>query len=142
MNGVAPDLIVHFGDLALALGRHHRRRRGRSTPSRTTPARTTRTTPRTGSSIIAGPGSSPGRRDGMHLLDIAPTVLELLGIDGAGGDARAVPAQQFGLGRFFPPGGAPVAVTAIVGLCAVRNPAPSRRSTSARSSVRRSRPSS
>ena len=58
-----------------------RRRRGRSTPSRTTPAPTTRTTPRTASSIMAGAGSRAGPARRQHLLDIAPTVLELLGIE-------------------------------------------------------------
>ena len=29
VNGVAPDLIVHFGEPAVAVGRHRRRRRGR-----------------------------------------------------------------------------------------------------------------
>ncbi len=38
--------------------------------------------------IMAGPGSSPARREGMHLLDVAPTVLDLLGIDAPDGDAR------------------------------------------------------
>ena len=47
VNGVAPDLLVYFGDLALARGRDGRRRRTASTPSRTTPAPTTPTTPRT-----------------------------------------------------------------------------------------------
>ena len=29
---------------------------------------------------MAGPGIDPGEREGMHLLDVAPTVLSLLGI--------------------------------------------------------------
>ena len=30
---------------------------------------------------MTGPGIEPGPAHGMHLLDVAPTVLELLGID-------------------------------------------------------------
>jgi arylsulfatase A-like enzyme len=29
--------------------------------------------------ILRAPGVEPGQREGMHLLDVAPTVLELLG---------------------------------------------------------------
>jgi hypothetical protein len=31
--------------------------------------------------VMAGPGVTPGEAEGMQLLDVAPTVLELLGID-------------------------------------------------------------
>ena len=30
---------------------------------------------------MAGPGIEPGAAEGMHLLDVAPTVLDLLGIE-------------------------------------------------------------
>ena len=58
VNGVAPDLIVHFGDL---LWRSVGTIGGEdgSTPSRTTPARTTPTTRRTGCSSSPAPASHP-----------------------------------------------------------------------------------
>jgi len=31
--------------------------------------------------IMTGPGVEGGERQGMHLLDVAPTVLDLLGLD-------------------------------------------------------------
>ena len=49
--------------------------------SRTTPAPTTRTTRRTASTSSPAPGIEASGRSDAHLLDIAPTVLELLGIE-------------------------------------------------------------
>jgi len=31
--------------------------------------------------VLAAPGVAPGEREGAHLLDVAPTALELLGLD-------------------------------------------------------------
>ena len=42
---------------------------------------------------MKAPGVEPGAREGMHLLDVAPTVLELLGLAGPRGDARVEPAR-------------------------------------------------
>ena len=52
-----------------------------STRSRTTQGRTMRTTRRTGSIVLAGPGIPASGRMDAHLLDIAPTLLELMGIE-------------------------------------------------------------
>ena len=49
--------------------------------SRTTPAPTTRTTRRTGSTSSPARGSRRAGRNDAHLLDIAPTVLEMLEIE-------------------------------------------------------------
>ena len=70
----------------LALGRDGRAARRASTRSRTTPAPTTPTTPRRASSCSSRPASSPGEREGAHLLDVAPTAL--------GARRRAIPASM------------------------------------------------
>jgi predicted AlkP superfamily phosphohydrolase/phosphomutase len=83
VRGVAPDLIVYFGDLEW-----------RSVGSVGNPSIYTYendTGPdganhdRDGVLIASGaPGQPSGRVDGMKLVDVGPTILSLYGIDGAG----------------------------------------------------------
>ena len=83
-NGVPPDLIVLFGDLFWrAVGTLGGDEGTYTFENDTGP--TTRITPRMGLLIMAGPGIEPGEREGMHLLDVAPTVLDLLGLPRATG---------------------------------------------------------
>ena len=79
-NGVAPDLIVDLRRPALALGRHGRRRRGH--PHVRERHRPGRREPRAGRAAASPPAPGVGARGTLdaHLLDIAPTVLELLGM--------------------------------------------------------------
>ena len=80
MNGVAPDLIVHFGDLLWrSVGTVGGDEGIHTFENDTGPDDANHA--QDGMLIMAGPGIAPGRREGMHLLDVAPTVLDLLGID-------------------------------------------------------------
>jgi predicted AlkP superfamily phosphohydrolase/phosphomutase len=80
VNGVPPDLIVHFGDLFWrsvatvggADGIH-------TFENDTGPDDANHA--QDGMLIAAGPGIEPGERVGMHLLDVAPTVLDLMDLD-------------------------------------------------------------
>jgi len=78
--GIAPDLIVHFGDLywrsvgTVGGGNGIHTFENDTGPDDANHAQD-------GLLIAAGPGiPAVGRRDGMKLLDVAPTVLELLGL--------------------------------------------------------------
>ncbi len=80
VNGIAPDLIVHFGDLlwrsvgTVGGGEGIHTFENDTGPDDANHAQE-------GMLIMAGPGiPSTGLRDGMHLLDVAPTVLELLDV--------------------------------------------------------------
>jgi predicted AlkP superfamily phosphohydrolase/phosphomutase len=78
--GVAPDLIVHFGDLFWrAVGTIGGHEGVHTFENDTGPDDANHA--QDGLLIMAGPGIEPGVREGMHLLDVAPTVLELLGLD-------------------------------------------------------------
>jgi predicted AlkP superfamily phosphohydrolase/phosphomutase len=80
VKGVAPDLIVHFGDLLWrAVGTVGGDEGVHTFENDTGPDDANHA--QDGLLIMAGPGIEPGPREGMHLLDVAPTVLELLGID-------------------------------------------------------------
>jgi predicted AlkP superfamily phosphohydrolase/phosphomutase len=80
VGGVAPDLIVHFGDLYWrAVGTIGGEEGVHTFENDTGPDDANHA--QDGLLIMAGPGIEPGAREGMHLLDVAPTVLELLGID-------------------------------------------------------------
>jgi predicted AlkP superfamily phosphohydrolase/phosphomutase len=80
VNGVAPDLIVHFGDLLWrAVGTVGGDEGIHTFENDTGPDDANHA--QDGLLIMAGPGIEPGEREGMHLLDVAPTVLELLGMD-------------------------------------------------------------
>ena len=80
MNGVAPDLIVHFGDLLWrAVGTVGGDEGIHTFENDTGPDDANHA--QDGIFVLVAPGVEPERRDGMHLLDVAPTVLELLGID-------------------------------------------------------------
>jgi predicted AlkP superfamily phosphohydrolase/phosphomutase len=90
-RGIAPDLIVYFGDLAwrsngsLGHGRHW------TFENDTGPDDANHD--RDGICILAGPGVPAGRRDDMTIYDVAPTILTLAGVNGdalAGMRGRAV----------------------------------------------------
>jgi predicted AlkP superfamily phosphohydrolase/phosphomutase len=79
VNGVAPDLIVHFGDLFWrAVGTVGGSEGVHTFDNDTGPDDANHA--QDGVLLMAGPGIEPGPREGMHLLDVAPTVLDLLGL--------------------------------------------------------------
>jgi predicted AlkP superfamily phosphohydrolase/phosphomutase len=79
VNGVAPDLIVHFGDLSWrAVGTVGGDEGVYTFENDTGPDDANHA--QDGLAVLAGPGIPQGEREGMHLLDVAPTVLELLGL--------------------------------------------------------------
>ena len=78
IKGVAPDLIVHFGDLYWrAVGTVGGDEGLYTFDNDTGPDDANHA--QHGMFILRAPGVEPGLRDGAHLLDVAPTVLELLG---------------------------------------------------------------
>lgn len=78
-NGVPPDLIVHFGDLFWrSVGTLGGDEGIHTVENDTGPDDANHA--QDGLLIMAGPGIEPGEREGMHLLDVAPTVLDLLGL--------------------------------------------------------------
>ena len=78
IKGVAPDLIVHFGDLYWrAVGTVGGDEGLYTFDNDTGPDDANHA--QHGMFILNAPGVEPGLREGAHLLDIAPTVLELLG---------------------------------------------------------------
>jgi predicted AlkP superfamily phosphohydrolase/phosphomutase len=79
VGGVAPDLIVLFGDLLWrAVGTVGGDEGIYTFENDTGPDDANHA--QDGLLIMAGPGVEPGAREGMHLLDVGPTVLELLGL--------------------------------------------------------------
>ena len=80
VNGVAPDLIVVFGDLFWRSVAHGRRRRGRA-DARERHGPDDANHAQDGILIAAGAGVGARGELDAHLLDVAPTVLELLGIE-------------------------------------------------------------
>lgn len=79
-NGVAPDLIVHFDDLEWrAVGTVGGDEGIHTFENDTGPDDANHA--QDGLLVMAGPGIPEGYREGMHLLDVAPTVLELLGLE-------------------------------------------------------------
>jgi predicted AlkP superfamily phosphohydrolase/phosphomutase len=80
VTGVAPDLIVHFGDLLWrAVGTVGGDEGIHTFENDTGPDDANHA--QDGLLIMTGPGIEPGPREGMHLLDVAPTVLDLLGLE-------------------------------------------------------------
>ena len=80
VNGVAPDLIVHFDDLEWrAVGTIGGDEGIHTFENDTGPDDANHA--QEGLLIMAGPGIPAGYREGMHLLDVAPTALDLLGLD-------------------------------------------------------------
>ena len=78
IKGVAPDLIVHFGDLYWrAVGTVGGDEGLHTFDNDTGPDDANHA--QHGMFILRAPGVEPGLREGAHLLDVAPTVLELLG---------------------------------------------------------------
>ncbi|MGC8722705.1 MAG: alkaline phosphatase family protein [Acidobacteriota bacterium] len=79
VNGVPPDLIVYFGDLAwrsagsVGTGAIHVFENDTG-PDDANHAQY-------GMFILKGPGVTPGRREGVEIYDVAPTVLRTLGVD-------------------------------------------------------------
>jgi predicted AlkP superfamily phosphohydrolase/phosphomutase len=94
-NGVAPDLIVHFGDLFWrAVGTLGGDEGIYTFENDTGPDDANHA--QDGMLIMAAPGLEPGERAGMHLLDVAPTVLDLLGMEippGMRGRSLLAPAE-------------------------------------------------
>ena len=83
-NGVPPDLIVLFGDLFWrAVGTLGGDEGTYTFENDTGPDDANHA--QDGLLIMAGPGIEPGERAGMHLLDVAPTALDLLGLPRAAG---------------------------------------------------------
>ena len=80
VNGVAPDLLVYFGDLAWRAAGTIGGAEGIHTSENDTGPDDANHA-QDGLLIMAGPGIGAGPAEGMHLLDVAPTVLELLGIE-------------------------------------------------------------
>jgi predicted AlkP superfamily phosphohydrolase/phosphomutase len=79
VNGIAPDLIVHFDDLAWrAVGTVGGDEGVHTFENDTGPDDANHA--QQGMLVMAGPEVSHGRRDDMHLLDVAPTVLDVLGV--------------------------------------------------------------
>lgn len=79
VNGVAPDLIVHFGDLFWrAVGTVGGDEGIHTFDNDTGPDDANHA--QHGLLIATGPGIPAGHRAGMDLLDVAPTVLSLLGM--------------------------------------------------------------
>jgi predicted AlkP superfamily phosphohydrolase/phosphomutase len=78
IKGIAPDLIVHFGDLYWrAVGTVGGDEGLYTFDNDTGPDDANHA--QHGMFILKAPGVEPGLREGAHLLDVAPTVLELLG---------------------------------------------------------------
>jgi predicted AlkP superfamily phosphohydrolase/phosphomutase len=78
VNGIAPDLLVHFGDLLWrSVGTVGGPDGVHTFENDTGPDDANHA--QDGLVIMAGPGIEPGRLENMHLLDVAPTVLDLLG---------------------------------------------------------------
>ncbi len=78
IKGIAPDLIVHFGDLYWrAVGTVGGDEGLHTFDNDTGPDDANHA--QHGMFILRAPGIEPGLREGAHLLDIAPTVLEMLG---------------------------------------------------------------
>jgi predicted AlkP superfamily phosphohydrolase/phosphomutase len=79
-RGLPPDLVVYFGDLAwrsngtLGHGRHY------TFENDTGPDDANHA--QYGLWAFSGPGVEAGRRDDLHILDVAPTILDLYGIPG------------------------------------------------------------
>jgi len=77
-RGIPPDLVVYFGDLAwrsngtLGLGRHY------TFENDTGPDDANHA--QHGLWVVAGPGVDVARRDDLHILDVAPTILSASGI--------------------------------------------------------------
>jgi predicted AlkP superfamily phosphohydrolase/phosphomutase len=87
VEGVAPDLIVHFGDLYWrSVGTIGGDEGIHTFDNDTGPDDANHA--QHGVLMMSGPGIERQRRDDMHLLDVAPTVLDLLGV--------AVPAGMRG----------------------------------------------
>jgi predicted AlkP superfamily phosphohydrolase/phosphomutase len=79
VNGVAPDLIVHFGDLSWrSVGTIGGDEGVHTFENDTGPDDANHA--QQGLLVMSGPGIPHQRRDDMHLLDVAPTVLDVLGI--------------------------------------------------------------
>jgi predicted AlkP superfamily phosphohydrolase/phosphomutase len=80
VNGIAPDLLVHVGDLLWrAVGTVGGPDGIHAFENDTGPDDANNA--QDGLLIMAGPGIEARAAEGMHLLDVAPTVLELLGHD-------------------------------------------------------------
>ena len=101
-RGVAPDLIAYFGDLAWRSNGSVGHEAYYTFENDTGPDDANHA--RDGLFIMAGAGLPAGRRDGLRLLDIAPTILDLFGfppLDGMRGrviSSHQLPESEIALG--------------------------------------------
>jgi predicted AlkP superfamily phosphohydrolase/phosphomutase len=80
VNGVAPDLIVHFGNLLWrSVGTVGGEAGIHTFENDTGPDDANHA--QEGLFVLVAPGVEPGEREGAHLLDVAPTALELLELE-------------------------------------------------------------
>ena len=80
VNGIPPDLIVHFGDLAWrSVGTIGGSDGLHVFENDTGPDDANHA--QEGLFVLVAPGVEPGPRTGAELLDVAPTVLELMGLE-------------------------------------------------------------
>jgi predicted AlkP superfamily phosphohydrolase/phosphomutase len=80
VRGVAPDLIVYFGDLEWRSVGQVGGGRIFTYENDTGPDGANHD--RTGVFVLAGaPGQAPGRREGLRLIDVGPSILSLYGLD-------------------------------------------------------------
>jgi predicted AlkP superfamily phosphohydrolase/phosphomutase len=80
VSGVAPDLIVHLGDLLWrSVGTVGGEEGIHTFENDTGPDDANHA--QEGLFVLTAPGVAPGAREGAHLLDVAPTTLELMGLD-------------------------------------------------------------
>jgi predicted AlkP superfamily phosphohydrolase/phosphomutase len=83
VRGVAPDLIVYFGDLEW---RSVGRLSGQIFTHENDTGPDGANHDRNGVFVMAGaPGQTPGRREGLRLIDVGPSILSLYGLDAAPG---------------------------------------------------------
>jgi predicted AlkP superfamily phosphohydrolase/phosphomutase len=79
VRGIAPDLIVLFGDLLWrSVGTIGGDEGIHTFENDTGPDDSNHA--QEGILVLDAPGIEPGERTGMHLLDVAPTVLDLMGV--------------------------------------------------------------
>ncbi|MFQ6040889.1 MAG: alkaline phosphatase family protein [Candidatus Poribacteria bacterium] len=89
VNGIPPDLIVYFGNLfwrsvgSVGLNTIHtfENDTGPDDANHDQYGIFVLAAPEMPDSACSLPWQTPGQRDGLHLMDVAPTVLKLLGVD-------------------------------------------------------------
>lgn len=91
-RGIPPDLVVYFGDLGWRSNGSFGHSRHWTFDNDTGPDDANHA--QYGLWVTAGPGVAAGRRDGMSILDVAPTILGLFGLPpGEGMRGRGLPIR-------------------------------------------------